>query len=133
MDRKTTHQANLVAAALSSTVVPMPALDAQQRKELILEALRDGRESQSSIARRFGVSSRWVSELYVGKVKAKPKEVDPDPAIAAAEERLAEAERQAQQIRLLAMAELYEAKARQCMREAQALEAGTAAAAAAGL
>jgi DNA-binding transcriptional regulator YhcF (GntR family) len=131
MDRKATNRRNLVMAALSSqpeTVTTEPILairrreQTEQRHQQIIEALVDGKETYSEIGRRLGVSRRVVSKVY-NKVKApKPLESERDPGVLAAEGRLEEVERHAKQMRLLALSELYEAKARECLREAKALD-----------
>lgn len=118
-------------AALSSpleTVTAEPILtvrrreQTEQRHQQITEALVEGKETYSEIGRRLGVSRRVVSKVY-NKVKApKPLESERDPDVLAAERRLEEVERHAKQMRLLALSELYEAKARECLREAKALD-----------
>ncbi len=123
MDRKTTHRENLVQAAVSSPVIPLPLAESRQRIEQVLEALRDGKESQAAIARRFGISANYVSELYVTRIRgAKPPDPDKDPAVVAAEEALADAQRRGEQMRLLALSALHDAKARDYLRQAQALD-----------
>jgi transcriptional regulator with XRE-family HTH domain len=128
MNRHINHRQNLTMAAMasSSEIVSLTARrkdEAEQRHAQIIEALREGKETHAEIARRLGVLPRTVSKIYCDKVRPpKPPEPELDPGVAAAEERLAEAERRGKQMRLLALSALHEAKAAQYLREAQALD-----------